>query len=146
MVLLLGASFQLCCFASLGVYLYGIDQMSDSGWSGCVQGWIEYVFNWTCNLCGYSLRQQISPAWMLKKEDGLVLPVDRVSVSDDFDGAAKPLLAAFAESQLEIFYHQQGLLLLHLIVMIMLIPSLVAWIQVGNRPIVFNLTEIYICR
>lgn len=79
---------------------------------------------------------------MLKKEDGLVLPVDRVSVSDDFDGAAKPLLAAFAESQLEIFYHQQGLLLLHLIVMIMLIPSLVAWIQVGNRPIVFSFTEI----
>ena len=45
MVLLLGASFQLCCFAILGVYLYGIDHMSDIGWSGCVQGWIEYVFN-----------------------------------------------------------------------------------------------------
>ncbi len=83
---------------------------------------------------------------MSKKEDGLVLPVDRVSASDDFDGAAKPLLAAFADSQLEIFYHQQGLLLLHLIVMIMLIPSLVAWIQVGDRSIIFSFTEIYICR
>lgn len=34
MVLLLGARFQLCCFASLGVYLFGIDHMPDSGWNG----------------------------------------------------------------------------------------------------------------
>lgn len=45
MVLLLGAIFQLCCFASLGVYLYGIDHMSESGWNGRVQGWMDSVFN-----------------------------------------------------------------------------------------------------
>ncbi|KAL3526141.1 hypothetical protein ACH5RR_014513 [Cinchona calisaya] len=36
---------------------------------------------------------------------------------------------SFAETQLEIFHHQHGLLILHLLAAIMFVPSVVAWIQ-----------------
>ncbi|KAI5651139.1 hypothetical protein M9H77_37144 [Catharanthus roseus] len=36
---------------------------------------------------------------------------------------------SFAETQLEIFHHRHGLLILHLLAALMFVPSLVAWIQ-----------------
>ena len=68
-----------------------------------------------------SIRQQPSATSIVKKEDRPLLPSDNKSMAFS-DG----------ESHVEIFYHQQGLLMLHLVVMIMLVPSLVAWIQVGT--------------
>lgn len=37
----------------------------------------------------------------------------------------------FGETQLEVFHHQHGLLVLHLLAMIMFVPSMMAWVQVG---------------
>ena len=67
-----------------------------------------------------SIRQQPSATSIIKKEERPLLPSDN-----------KTLAFSVGESHVEIFYHQQGLLMLHLVVMIMLVPSLVAWIQVG---------------
>lgn len=37
---------------------------------------------------------------------------------------------SFAETQLEIFHHRHGLLILHLLAAFMFVPSLAAWLQV----------------
>ncbi|KAG0570658.1 hypothetical protein KC19_6G178400 [Ceratodon purpureus] len=73
---------------------------------------------WRCFWALVSIRQQPSATSIVKKEDRPLLPSDNKSMAFS-DG----------ESHVEIFYHQQGLLMLHLVVMIMLVPSLVAWIQ-----------------
>ncbi|VFQ73512.1 unnamed protein product [Cuscuta campestris] len=51
-----------------------------------------------------------------------VLPKENVS------GAAENA-KSYAETQLEIFHHRHGLLILHLLAMLMFLPSLVAWLQ-----------------
>uniref|UniRef100_M1BSU9 Esterase/lipase/thioesterase; Lipase, active site n=1 Tax=Solanum tuberosum TaxID=4113 RepID=M1BSU9_SOLTU len=37
---------------------------------------------------------------------------------------------SYGDTQLEIFNHRHGLLVLHLLAMLMFVPSLIAWIQV----------------
>uniref|UniRef100_A0A7I4AUK2 GPI inositol-deacylase n=1 Tax=Physcomitrium patens TaxID=3218 RepID=A0A7I4AUK2_PHYPA len=85
------------------------------------------VHTWRCFWSLVSLRQQLCPTLISKKEDSPLLPSNGNSLSDGFN--AKPLLFSDGESHSEIFYHQQGLLILHLVVMIILVPSLVAWAQ-----------------
>lgn len=41
---------------------------------------------------------------------------------------------SYGDAQLEIFHHQHGLLVLHLLAALMFVPSLVAWIQVCDLP------------
>lgn len=38
---------------------------------------------------------------------------------------------SFGETQLEIFHHRHGLLVLHLLATIMFVPSMIAWVQVS---------------
>jgi hypothetical protein len=89
------------------------------GHSSLGLGVLLLVHAWRCFSSLLSTRQQLSrPTSNDKKEDRPLLPSD-----------TKSLAVNAGESHAEIFNHQQGLLILHLIVMIMLVPSLVAWIQ-----------------
>lgn len=54
----------------------------------------------------------------------------------------KPSELSFGETKLEIFYHHQGVLLLHLIATIMLIPSLVAFVKVHHPSMCFTLSSL----
>ncbi|XP_051117453.1 uncharacterized protein LOC127242099 isoform X2 [Andrographis paniculata] len=51
---------------------------------------------------------------------------------------------SYGDTQLEIFYHQHGLLILHLLAALMFAPSLAAWIQVGI-PMVPWLSDSLLC-
>ncbi|XP_047310152.1 uncharacterized protein LOC124913780 [Impatiens glandulifera] len=51
------------------------------------------------------------------------------SLSDDSCCNTPESSKSFSETQLEIFHHQHGLLILHLLALLMFVPSLVAWWQ-----------------
>lgn len=59
--------------------------------------------------------------------------IPKYGVSADENNSHSPnSTRSFAETQLEIFHHRHGLLILHLLAALMFVPSLVAWIQVST--------------
>jgi hypothetical protein len=88
-----------------------------------------------------SHQQQKKLPWK-KNENGFIKHSDNAFPQDELPSLAKPSALSFAETQLEIFYHHQGVLLLHLITTVMLIPSLVAFVQVQQLSTLFPLSSI----
>lgn len=50
--------------------------------------------------------------------------------ADEHSSSSPDSAKSYGDTQLEIFHHQHGLLILHLMSMLMFVPSLVAWFQV----------------
>lgn len=50
--------------------------------------------------------------------------------ADEHSSSSPDSARSYGDTQLEIFHHQHGLLVLHLMSMLMFVPSLVAWFQV----------------
>ncbi|KAI8533503.1 hypothetical protein RHMOL_Rhmol10G0016100 [Rhododendron molle] len=57
--------------------------------------------------------------------DGL----NRHSLSDDSCSSSPDSVRSFGDTQLEMFHHRHGLLILHFLAALMFVPSLVAWLQ-----------------
>lgn len=52
---------------------------------------------------------------------------------DDCSSSSPDSSKTFGDTQLEIFHHRHGLLILHLLASLMFVPSLMAWFQVWIR-------------
>ncbi len=100
--------------------------------------WHMVIF-WNYGMISH--QQQKKLPWK-KNENGFIKHSDNAFPQDELPSLAKPSALSFAETQLEIFYHHQGVLLLHLITTVMLIPSLVAFVQVQQLSTLFPLSSI----
>ncbi|KAF7130134.1 hypothetical protein RHSIM_Rhsim10G0011500 [Rhododendron simsii] len=60
-----------------------------------------------------------------RNSDGL----NRHSLSDDSCSSSPDSVRSFGDTQLEMFHHRHGLLILHFLAALMFVPSLVAWLQ-----------------
>ncbi|CAM6043491.1 unnamed protein product [Sphagnum compactum] len=91
---------------------------------------LRYILEKTMYLCAsIELHQQQKKLPRKKNENGFIKHSDNAFPQDELPSLAKPSALSFAETQLETFNHHQGVLLLHLITTVMLIPSLVAFVQ-----------------
>ncbi|KAI7753649.1 hypothetical protein M8C21_010167, partial [Ambrosia artemisiifolia] len=77
----------------------------------------------TENLYGFGNGEKSSSFKYDKSEEGL--PVDENNSSPD---SAR----SYGDTQLEIYHHRHGLLILHLLSLLMFLPSLVAWLEVQS--------------
>jgi glycosylphosphatidylinositol deacylase len=76
-----------------------------------------------------SHQQQKELPWKTKNENGFMQQLDDGLPLGELPSWTKPSALSLGETKLEIFYHHQGVLVLHLIATIMLIPSLVAFVK-----------------
>lgn len=54
--------------------------------------------------------------------------------SEEINSNSPDSTKSFSDTQLEIFHHRHGLLILHLLATLMFVPSLMAWLQVWIIP------------
>ncbi|KAH9562192.1 hypothetical protein CY35_05G059400 [Sphagnum magellanicum] len=84
---------------------------------------------WRCHFALVSHQQQKELPWKTKNENGFMQQLDDGLPLGELPSWTKPSALSLGETKLEIFYHHQGVLLLHLIATIMFIPSLVAFVK-----------------
>lgn len=56
--------------------------------------------------------------------------LNQQSLLDDSCSSSPDSARSFGDTQLEMFHHRHGLLILHFLAALMFVPSLVAWLQV----------------
>jgi hypothetical protein len=89
-----------------------------------------------------SHQQQKELPWKTKNENGFMQQLDDGLPLGELPSWTKPSALSSGETKLEIFYHHQGVLVLHLIATIMLIPSLVAFVKVHHPSMCFTLSSL----
>jgi hypothetical protein len=98
--------------------------------------------SWDLGLWVLSHQQQKELPWKTKNENGFMQQLDDGLPLGELPSWTKPSALSLGETKLEIFYHHQGVLLLHLIATIMLIPSLVAFVKVHHPSMCFTLSSL----
>lgn len=78
-------------------------------------------------LFGYKSNQEEKSQQSALKNDGL----NHSSLLEE-NSYSPSASRSFGDTQLEIFHHQHGLLVLHFLAALMFVPSLVAWLQVRS--------------